>query len=77
MSLQLNPMGISGPNSSGNYVQQNTGAPTVNANVASYPVGANSDGITWPIPAYTQNLGSAPPAVPTVFYPTNLDFMRV
>ena len=40
MSLQ-NPMDLAGPNKTGNWVEPNTANPTVNANVASYAVGAD------------------------------------
>lgn len=58
MSLQ-NPMNLTAVSPT-NYVQPNTAAPAVNANVASYPVGANVLNLTWPIPAYTQPVDPHP-----------------
>lgn len=49
----FNPLNA-GPTQPSPYVQPNTANPTVNANVASYPVGANTLDLTWPIPAYVQ-----------------------
>ncbi len=46
----LNP----GPTQPNPYQQPNTSAPPANANVASYPTGANSLSLTFPIPAYVQ-----------------------
>ncbi len=54
MSLPLNPMAINGPTGPGNYVQPNTGNPTVSANVASYPTGSNVLNLSWPLPVYAQ-----------------------
>jgi hypothetical protein len=56
MAFPVNPMGINGPNSSGNYVQPNQaiGAGVSNPNIADYPVGANALTLTWPLPPYTQ-----------------------
>ncbi len=54
MSFNLNPQGINGPGSSGNAQQSDYRVPVVNANVASYAVGANMQLLTWPIPAYAQ-----------------------
>jgi hypothetical protein len=51
MALNLNPMGISGPASSGNYQQPDYRSPST---VATSPTGANSQNLTWPIPQYTQ-----------------------
>jgi hypothetical protein len=62
-----NPMGISGPGWTSNYAQPNVANPSVNANVASYPVGANVLSLTWPIPVYTQ------PNNPTNVTATQLD----
>jgi hypothetical protein len=78
-SLPLNPMGINGPNSSGNYQQPNTAAPTVNVNVASYPVGANMLGLTWPIPKHVSNdnTGKFYPQAPVVVYPQKLNALQV
>ena len=50
----MNPMGIAGPGWTPNYIQPNTGKPTVSADVANYSVGSNPMGLTWPIPTYTQ-----------------------
>jgi hypothetical protein len=47
-------MGITGPGWAGNYQQSNTANPTCNANVATYPVGANVLNLTWPIATYVQ-----------------------
>lgn len=56
----MNPMGIAGPGWTPNSIQPNTGNPAVNANVASYAVGADPMNLTWPIPTYTQpNYSSA------------------
>ena len=54
MAFNENPLGITGPNSSGNYVPPNTANPAANSQVASYPVGNNVLKVSWPIPAYTQ-----------------------
>jgi hypothetical protein len=61
MSLQ-NPQGITGPSSSGNYVQSDYRNPTISANVASYPTGYDSLNVTWPIPVYAQSGTGNPPA---------------
>jgi hypothetical protein len=50
----LNPMGINGPNWPGNHHETDYRVPTVNPAVASQPVGANPQGLAWPIPLYTQ-----------------------
>ena len=50
----LNPMGITSGVWQGNYVQPDYRIPTVNANVASYPTGANSLNLSWPIASYSQ-----------------------
>ena len=54
MSFNLNPQGINGPGWSGNAQQSDYRNPSVNANVASYAVGANMMVLTWPIPLYVQ-----------------------
>jgi hypothetical protein len=54
MSFNLNPQGINGPGWSGNAQQSDYRVPTVNGNVASYPLGANMLNLTWPIPQYVQ-----------------------
>jgi hypothetical protein len=51
MALNLNPMSINGPSSSGNYQQSDYRIPSA---VATSPSGANMLNLTWPIPAYTQ-----------------------
>lgn len=53
MSLQ-NPMGVVGPTSPAPYQQPDYRVPTTNANVASYPTGANSQNLSWPIAQYVQ-----------------------
>lgn len=53
MSL-LNPMGLNINGAwPGNYQQQN-GNPSVNANIASYAVGSNVLGLSWPINVFVQ-----------------------
>jgi hypothetical protein len=54
MSFNLNPQGINGPGWSGNAQQSDYRVPTVNANVASYPVATNMLSVAYPIAAYTQ-----------------------
>jgi hypothetical protein len=58
----LNPMGITSGVWQSNYQQPDYRNPTVNANVASYPVGANSQNLTWPIAVYSQPGTGNPPA---------------
>ena len=50
----LNPLGINGPNSQGNYQQPDYRNPAPNPAVASYPVGANVLNLSWPLPLYAQ-----------------------
>jgi hypothetical protein len=59
MALNLNPMGINGPASSGNYQQPDYRVPSA---VATSPTGANSLNLSWPIAAYVQPGTSAPAA---------------
>jgi hypothetical protein len=54
VSFNLNPQGINGPGWAGNAQQSDYRVPTVNANVASYPVGTNMLSVTYPVAAYTQ-----------------------
>ena len=61
MSLNLNPLGLTGAPS--NYQQPDYRNPAANANVANFPVGANVLGVSWPVPAYVQPGTSNPPAV--------------
>lgn len=57
MSL-LNPMNIGAPGAP--YQQPNSGNPAPQVGVANYPTGANSMGLTWPIPSYIQPDGLFP-----------------
>ncbi len=50
----LNPMGITSGVWQGNAQQSDYRNPSVSSAVASYPVGANMQLLTWPILAYTQ-----------------------
>jgi hypothetical protein len=70
MAFNLNPMGLNGPNKTPKYLQPDYRIPTVNANVASYPVGTNMLGLTLPVAAYTQPDFRTNAPTPTVFYPT-------
>ena len=52
--MNLNPLGLNGPNHPGNVQQPNTANPTVHPNVASYAVGTNVLNLSWPIPAHQE-----------------------
>jgi hypothetical protein len=54
MAFNLNPMGITSGVWAGNAQQADYRVPVVSSAVASYPIGTNMQGVTWPIPAYVQ-----------------------
>jgi hypothetical protein len=73
-----NPMGLNGPNWTGNTAQSDYRVPA-NPQPTPYPVGWNVMNLTWPIPKHTptDDIGRTLPQIPTVFYPTNLDAIHV
>lgn len=54
--MNLNPMGLNGPNWGGNYVQPNASNPTApqGGAQANVVVGANMLELSWPIASYSQ-----------------------
>jgi hypothetical protein len=62
VSFNQNPQGINGPGWAGNAQQSDYRVPTVNANVASYPVGSNP--LSYPIAGYVQPGQTAPALLP-------------
>ena len=51
--MNLNPMGLSAVTSTP-YIQPNTANPTPNPQIGATPTGANSMGLSWPIPLYRE-----------------------
>lgn len=49
----FNPLNA-GPTQPAPYQQPNTANPAANANVASYPVGANPMALSWPLTPFVQ-----------------------
>lgn len=64
MSLNLNPLSLTGPPS--NYQQPNSANPAPQAGVADYVVGANMLDVIWPISPYQQPGAGARDPYPVV-----------
>jgi hypothetical protein len=68
-----NPLGINGPNSSGNAQQPSTSNPAANPQVASYAANNIVLGLSWPIHTYTQPNYAGPTPKPAFPLSSGID----